>query len=290
VRLPREKWRVLLQDRHEGYIDWDEFERNQRAIADNTNRKGQAVQGAVRRGAALLPGLLRCGRCGRKLKVRYRADMPACQYYCVRPIEEDNAGKVCTVVAGKPLDRAISDELLSIVAPIGIEAALAAIDNEQDRGRDQRRQAELALEAARYEVGLARRQYDAVDPDNRLVAGALERRWNERLANEQRLEARLGALTEDPTCRLSAAERERLMRLGGDLPAAWNDPSASIEIKKRIVRAVIREIVVRAENDRLHAMIHWQGGDHMQIPTRGGHLFQLDRGHRSDLKPATIPI
>jgi excisionase family DNA binding protein len=265
VRLPREKWRVLLQDRHEGYIDWDEFERNQRVIADNTNRKGQAVLGAVRRGSALLSGLLRCAHCGRKLKVRYRADLPASQYYCVRPIEEDNAGKICTVVAGKPLDRAVSNELLRIVAPLGIEAALAAIDSDLDQGRDQRRQAELALEAARYEVGLARRQYDAVDPDNRLVAGELERRWNDRLANAHRLEARLTSLTEDTTGHLSSVERERLMRLGEDLPAAWNDPAASIEIKKRIVRTMIREIVVRSDNDRLHAMIHWQGGDHTAL-------------------------
>ena len=95
-------------------------------IANNTNRKGQAVQGAVRGGAALLAGLLRCGHCGRKLKVRYRTDMPANQYYCVRAIEEDNAGKVCTIISGGHLDRAVSEVLLQILAPLGIEAALAS--------------------------------------------------------------------------------------------------------------------------------------------------------------------
>jgi DNA invertase Pin-like site-specific DNA recombinase len=114
VRLPREKWRVLLRDRHEGYIDWEEFERNLCVIANNTNRNGQAVQGAVRGGAALLAGLLRCGHCGRKLKVRYRTDIAANQYYCVRPIEEDNAGKVCTIISGGHLDRAASEALLQI--------------------------------------------------------------------------------------------------------------------------------------------------------------------------------
>jgi DNA invertase Pin-like site-specific DNA recombinase len=265
VRLPREKWRVLLLDRHEGYIDWAEFERNQRVIADNTNRKGQAVQGAVRAGAALLPGLLRCGHCGRKLKVRYSGDQPRTQYYCVRPIEEDNAGKVCRTIGGKQLDDAISAEILRLLAPLGVEAALAAIESGQDRNHDQRRQAELALEAARYEAGLARRQYDAVDPDNRLVAGELERRWNERLVTAQRLEAQLAALADDTSGQLSTAERERLMCLGQDLPVAWNDKDSSIEIKKRIVRTVIREIVVRAEDNRLHAMIHWHGGDHTAL-------------------------
>jgi excisionase family DNA binding protein len=290
VRLPREKWRVLLQDRHEGYIDWDEFERNQCVIADNTNRKGQAVQGAVRGGTALLPGLLRCGRCGRKLKVRYRADLPANQYYCVRPIEEDSAGRVCTTIGGNPLDRAISEELLRILAPVGIEAALAAIDSGQDRGRDQRRQAELALEAARYEVGLARRQYDAVDPDNRLVAGELERRWNERLIIAQRQEARLAVLTEDTTGQLSTAERERLMHLGRDLPAAWNDQTSSIEIKKRIVRTAIREIVVRVEDDRLHATIHWQGGDHTAIDVATKVRGRWRNPKEADTEPATVAL
>jgi excisionase family DNA binding protein len=265
VRLPREKWRVLLQDRHEGYIDWDEFEHNQCVIADNTNRNGQAVQGAVRGGAALLSGLLRCGHCGRKLKVRYRADLPTNQYYCIRPIEEDNTGKVCTIISGNHIDRAISEAVLQILAPLGIAAALAALDSGQDRGRDQRRQAELALEAARYEAGLARRQYDAVDPDNRLVAGELERRWNERLVAAQRLEAQLAAVADDTAAQLTAAERERLMQLGRDLPTAWNDRTSSLEIKKRIVRTVIREIVVRADDDRLHATIHWQGGDHTAL-------------------------
>jgi hypothetical protein len=265
VRLPREKWRVLLHDRHEGYIDWAEFERNRRVIADNTNRKGQAARGAVRAGAALLSGLLRCGHCGRKLKVRYSGDQPRTQYYCVRPIEEDNTGRTCTTIGGSRLDRAISDEILRLLAPLGVEAALAAIESGQDRNQDQRRQAELALAAARYEVGLARRQYDAVDPDNRLVAGELERRWNERLVTAQRLEAQLVALVDDRSGQLSAAERERLMHLGRDLPAAWNDQASSIEIKKRIIRTVIREIVVRAEDNRLHAMIHWHGGDHTAL-------------------------
>jgi hypothetical protein len=131
--------------------------------------------------AALLQGLLRCGHCGRKLKVRYGGDQPRRRYYCIRPIEEDNAGKVCRTISGKCLDGAISEEILRVLTPLGVEAALAAIDSGQDRNQDQRRQAELALEAARYEAGLARQQYDAVDPDNRLVAEELERRWNERL-------------------------------------------------------------------------------------------------------------
>ncbi len=265
VRLPRESWRVLLLDRHEGYIGWDEFERNQRIMADNTNRKGQAAQGAVRTGAALLAGVLRCGRCGRKLKVRYSGDQPRVQYWCVRRIEDDNPGRTCTVVGGNRLDYAIGEEVLRLLAPLGIEAAVAAIESGQDRHRDQRRQAELALQAARYEAALARRQYDAVDPDNRLVAAELERRWNDRLAAAQRLDEQLAAFANDSAGQLSAAERESLMRLAGDLQTAWNDPASSMEIKKRIIRSVIREIVVQVADDRLHVVIHWHGGDHTSL-------------------------
>ncbi len=121
------------------------------------------------------------------------------------------------------------------------------------------------MEAARYEAGLARRQYDAVDPDNRLVAGELERRWNERLVTAQRLEAQLAAMADDTSGQLSAAEREGLMNLGRDLSAVWNDQASSIELKKRITRTLIREIVVRVEDDRLHGMIHWHGGDHTAL-------------------------
>src|SRR3954452_5566561 len=118
---------------------------------------------------------------------------------------------------------------------------------------------------SRYEAGLARRQYDSVDPDNRLVAGELERRWNERLLTVQRLEAQLAAMIDDTADRLSIAERDILMRLGKDLSIAWSDTASSVEIKKRIIRTVVREIVVRTEDNRLHAMIHWHGGDHTAL-------------------------
>ena len=225
VRLPREKWRVLLQDRHEGYIDWDEFEHNQRVIADNTNRNGQAVQGAVRGGAALLSGLLRCGHCGRKLKVRYRADLPTNQYYCIRPIEEDNAGNVCTIIGGKPHRSRYKRGSFADPGASGDRGGIGRDRRRTGSGTGPASTGRVGIGSGRYEVGLARRQYDAVDPDNRLVAGELERRWNERLVDVQRLEARLAAVADDTAGQLTAVERERLMQLGRDLPAAWNDRS-----------------------------------------------------------------
>jgi len=265
VRRPHEDWRVMLRDHHEGYIDWKEYEHNLKVISNNATRKGQAAQGPVRSGAALLAGLLRCGHCGRKLRVRYGQKRQAAYYACQRPSEEDGMHSPCINIGGRRLEQPVSEEILRILAPVGLEAALAAIESGKDCNRDQHRQAELALEAARYQATLARRQYDAVDPDNRLVAAELERRWNEQLVAVQQMEARLAELAESSENPLSPVEQQRLMELGRDIPAVWNHPAASIEIKKRILRAVIREIVVRIEDSRCHLLIHWQGGDHTSV-------------------------
>ncbi len=265
IRLPREKWRFLLRDRHEGYIDWDEYEHNRQLIANNAARKGEMAQGAVRGGAALLAGLLRCGHCGRKLRVNYGNNRYAASYGCVSRPEEALTPVVCMSIGSRHIEPPISEEVLRILQPLGIEAALAAIKDGEDQNRGQRHQIELALEAARYQVALARRQYDAIDPDNRLVAGELERRWNERLVAAQQLEVRLAALSDDVGSRLSPAENKQLMELGRDISAAWNHPAASIEIKKRILRTVIREIIVRIQDDDVHVLIHWHGGDHTPL-------------------------
>ena len=128
-----------------------------------------------------------------------------------------------------------------------------------------RRQVELALTQARYEADLAQRQYDAVDPDNRLVAAELERRWNDRLAEVRRQEERLAALAADRPETLSPEEKERLMALGEDLATAWTRPGATAERRKSILRAVLEEIVVTLADGRIDLLLHWCGGDHTRL-------------------------
>jgi hypothetical protein len=152
--------------------------------------------------------------------------------------------------------------------PLGIEAALAAQDARNRETSDKRRQVELALEQARYEAARARRQYDAVDPDNRLVAGELEKRWNEKLMEVRAIEAELDRLTAAPCGRLGPVDRERLMSLGSDLERAWNSPGVANETKKRIVRTLIDEIIVRAEETALDLVIRWHGGDHSALKVK----------------------
>jgi DNA invertase Pin-like site-specific DNA recombinase len=261
-------WEVLLRDHHEGYITWAEYERNQRLIGENANGKSYLARGSPRHGEALLPGLFRCARCGRRLQVAYSGAGRTTQRYVCTGAFSHLAAASCIAFGGMRVDRAVAMEVLGRLQPLGVEAALAAI---AERGRaqsDKRRQLENALQQARYEAALAQRQYDAIDPTNRLVAGELERRWNERLAVVQERERDLEQLSTEADCRPADMDRARLLALGTDLAQAWNSPSITPEIRKRIVRTVIEEIVVDVVGDALELVIHWQGGDHTRLSVR----------------------
>ena len=263
-RREREEWDVLIVDHHEGYVSWAEFERNQRLIADNANCRGLMVRGAVRRGDALLAGLMRCGHCGRRLHVTYSGTDGFCVRYACRGAQINHGTAACISFGGVRVDAAVAAEALRLLDPLGIEAALAAVATREGALAETRRQAELALTQARYEADLARRQYDAVDPANRLVAGELERRWNDRLAEVQRHEERLAAIgAESPA--LSAAEKDRLLALGADLETAWAHPGATAQTRKRILRTVLEEIVCTVAEGRIELLLHWRGGDHTRL-------------------------
>ena len=263
VRRPMAEWDVLLEDQHEGYITWDEFERNQRVIADNATGKGSAtVKGAVRRGELLLAGLLRCGHCGRKLHVAYSGKVG--RYNC-HGARLNHGTKRCISVGGLGTDAAVSAEVLRILRPLGIDAAVKALAAQASEMSAAQRQLELALQQARYEAGHARRQYDAVDPANRLVASELERRWNEALLTVHRTEAEIAAIVTGRPTPLGERERQQLMQLGADLELAWSHPAATAAIRKRILRSALKEIVVRKEGAVINMVLHWKGGDHTAL-------------------------
>jgi excisionase family DNA binding protein len=259
----REEWTVVIRDHHDGYISWAEYDRNQTTIAGNANMKGAMVSGSVRKGSALLVGLLRCGRCGRKLKVLHHSRRDA-RYVCNTHIDPSTE-KGCTVFSNMRVDAAVSAEVLRAISPLALETALQLIADRKETGNERLRQAELALQQARYEVAHARRQYDAVDPDNRLVAGELERRWNDRLAAVAQLEDQIRSMGCEQSSAISADERTMLLALAEDLPALWNHPAASVETRKRILRTVLKEIIVTAEASQLRLVLHWQGGDHTRL-------------------------
>ncbi|MGB8436312.1 MAG: recombinase family protein, partial [Burkholderiales bacterium] len=267
-RKDRADWAVLLVDHHEGYLSWPEYERNQRLIADNANGKGMMVRGAVRKGEALLAGLLRCGHCGRRLLVSYNGTNGDVGRYNCDATRSNPGAASCISFGALRVDEAVGGEIVRLLQPLGVEAAVQAITECEQQSGEKQRQLELALEQARYEAARARRQYDTVDPDNRLVAGELERRWNAGLAAVRALEEELEALLRQRPAALSAEERQRLLQMGADLQAAWHHPAATAVTRKRIIRVVLREVVARIEDDQIQLLLHWQGGDHTRLAVR----------------------
>ena len=283
IRREREHWQVLITEHHQGYIDWQTYEHNQRVIADNTNMRGEMARGALRKGEALLVGLLRCGHCGRKLHVAYTGkNGNTSRYMCKGASINHGASGNCIAFGSIRIDQGVSGEVLRLLRPVGVEAALHAIEQCAGQVHAKRCQVELALEQSRFEALRAQRQFDAVDPGNRLVAGELERRWNERLTVVTQLEAELERLDTQREPDMTSQQRQDLLDLGADLQRAWEHPNAGNESRKRILRAVIKEIVVRVTETHLELMVHWQGGDHTPLSivrnSSGKHRWTTDIG------------
>ncbi len=278
LRRRREDWAVLIANHHEGYIDWDVYENNQAMIANNDNARGKVVRGAIRQGAALLAGLQRCGHCGAKLLAQYPAPN-VIRYQCSGYLLNRDLA-CCIMFGGLRADRLVSEQLIRSLSPLAIEAAIEAIETLQGANDERMQQKSLALEHACYEVTRARRQYDAVDPANRLVAAELERRWNQAMAAEAQIEAELMTLQQGRELPLTDTQKRDLLSLAQDLPRLWDDPQGSPEHKKRLLRIALKEIVATCEGETIRLVMHWQGGDHTQVEFEkiraGRHRFVTD--------------
>jgi DNA invertase Pin-like site-specific DNA recombinase len=177
--MPQDEWRVAIPDHHPGYITWDQFLANRKRLAANRTNS-EVLAGPSREGLCLLQGLLLCGTCGRRLSVRYTGNGGLYPIYqCNWKHREGLAGHDCMSVSSKPLDDAITERLLTAVTPLTIKLALEALTNLEDRDRALAAQWRRRIERARYDVDLAERRYEAVDPGNRLIASTLEQRWND---------------------------------------------------------------------------------------------------------------
>ena len=231
------------------------FIKTQTVISDNANGKSFVGRGAIRRGEALLPGLFRCARCGRRLHVAYTGKGGNTQRYVCRGEFGAKAAVNCIGFGGMRVDRAVALEVLDRLQPLGIEAALAAEAAQGKSLHDKQEQIENALQQARYEATRAQRQFDAVDPDNRLVADELERRWNEKLRQLRQLEAVHDKLQSEALTAVPAPDRERLLNLGADLTLAWENPAVTVETRKRIIRLMIKEIIVDVAEDTLRSTL-----------------------------------
>ena len=235
-------------------------------LAENTNMKARMKRRAGRGGSGLLAGLLRCGRCGRMLNVIYGGKQGNVPRYECRGEKAHVGLSRCLFFSGLGVDRAVGGEILRALEPSTIEAALeaAAKVGQQDQAREEA--LALELEQARYEARLAARRYEAVDPDNRLVAGELERRWNAALGRAQEVDQRLQQVRRKRP-NLDVPDGETLLALACDLPAVWYDGASDMRLKQRIARILIEEIIANvAEHGReIVLVIHWSGGRHSEL-------------------------
>jgi len=266
-RKPQNEWKVLLIDHHPGYISWEEYLENQRRLEANVAWGDGEGSGAAKSGPAMLSGLLRCGRCGRKLQVVYSGNGGRVPRYNCRGDRGDRGSSPCLTIGSLRVDRAVIHNVLAAIQPVGIEAAVKVSECAQAEDDEKRKALELALERARYEANRARRQFDAVEPENRLVAAELEARWNYALEQVAALEMRITAMGEQSAPIITDDRKTELMALGDDVRTLWDHPGAPVQLKKRILRTVLNEIIVQSEREsHTHRLIlHWAGGVHTEL-------------------------
>ncbi|YCM45157.1 recombinase family protein [Verrucomicrobiaceae bacterium 227] len=260
VCKPREQWQVFIEGHHEGYINWEQYLKNQEILKANCphGKEPQLSSGAAREGAALLQGLLICGRCGRRITVRYGAHP---QYECNWHRREGLSSSGCLSTRGDLIDQRIGERVLEAVEPMQIEIALEAAKQLAQRDEQLQGQWELRLQRAEYESQLAERNYRAVDATNRLVASALEHQWEEALGQLEKLRDEQRTQQEKHSAPISSRTRSELIQLAKDLPRVWQAPSTSNRDRKRLLRLLIKDITVqRTESRELLLHIRWQGG------------------------------
>lgn len=270
---PRNEWLALKPGAHEGYVGWERAETLRKMVSDNVPTSKH--HGAPKHGNALLAGLVRCRRCGRKMSARYsgtKHNIP--RYSCCRG-QLDNGEPKCIAFGGLRVDDAIEETLLQVVGPGAIEAAIQAQAEAAIRCDQVRDALTRDLEAARYAVDRAFRQYDAIDPANRLVAGELEARWNTALSRQVEIENKIAAhdAAAIPTQNTTSVS---FATLAGDLQTVWNAPTTDARLKKRIVRTLIHEVIADIDAEaaggsgEIVLVIHWIGGVHtdLRLPRR----------------------
>ena len=273
---PMEQWTVLTRDHHEAFITWEIFEQNRARLSRNSFSQPAGNSKSARGGKGLLAGLLRCRRCGRMLSVAYTGQYAKPRYACRRGRQMHGVEPCLSFGASRP-DHAIGAEILLVVEPLAVEAAIVAEREALTQIEEQRRALELERQQAEYDVKIAARRYERVDPDNRLVAAELEGRWNAAMNRLKECEARLLARVESkPT----PVDRDALLLLARDLGAVWSSSSCDMRTKQRLTRTLIEEISVDVDDEKreIILVVHWRGGQHSEVrvrkPQPGEHMMR----------------
>ncbi len=273
-RLPMDEWEIVIPDIYPAYISYEEYQANRTTLRQNMYNFAKKGRGAPREGRGLLQGIIVCGRCGRRMTPTYGSGYPS--YVCRRD-QVTYCAPQCQSFSMRYLDKAISEIFLEAVQPANLEATLAALEIMECERQMLDRQWQLRLERARYQVQLAQKQYDVVDPENRLVAAELERRWNDALVALRDLEGDYAAAQRSDLAPLNEADQQAVRRLADDLPALWHAPTTTAQDRKRLLRLVICETTLRADPETRSAefTILWSGRattEHsVQCPPVGWH-------------------
>jgi DNA invertase Pin-like site-specific DNA recombinase/uncharacterized protein YndB with AHSA1/START domain len=266
-RLPQGEWEVLITDHHRGFIDWDTYQANQARIGKNIRPMAhEPGTGAVREGCALLQGLAICGTCGRRLAVYY--DGPAKSapgYYCTGTGQlVEGRGTRHLRVGGVAIDAAVAEAFLAALAPAALQACLAAARQLEDGHDAALAQWRRQVEQARYRAGRAERRYRAVDPDNRLVARALETEWNHALQQLADAEAELARRETARPKTLTPQEKQAILALGDDLDRLWSAPTTTDKDRKQLLRTLLEDVTISLHRDhtegRADLVLRWKGG------------------------------
>jgi DNA invertase Pin-like site-specific DNA recombinase len=252
--VKREDWPIVLRDAHPGYITWEQFLQHQQQLDDNRTWRSEEHRGAVREGTALLQGIVLCGHCGRRMSVRY-GSFP--QYQC-NQAHAQLAVKTCQSVRGDRVDQAVVACFLEAIQPAHLEVALQALDQIDARAKQIEQQWQRQIERAQYEADLARRRYRAVDPENRLVTRSLEREWNEKLREVDRLEREYQGLPKQAALRLTAEQREQIRALTHDLPTLWSAATTTDAERKHLLRLLIKDVTLSRHDKHICIALRWQ--------------------------------
>jgi DNA invertase Pin-like site-specific DNA recombinase len=263
---PMAAWNVLLRDHHPGYISWEQYEANQKLISENAHMQRRTDRKSARGGRALLTGLVRCGRCGRTMRVFYGSQSGHPHRYHCRGDDSHVGRWLCIGIGGVRVDRAVAAQIVEAVSDHAIEAAIQAAEQSEKANNEIRQALCRELEEARYEASLAARRYEMVDPTKRLVTRELETRWNTALERVAHLEDRIARHDVAAALR-PKVDRVALMTLARDLPTTWNASGTDARTKQRITHILISEVVLDLDDATNEAIvtIHWKGGRHTEL-------------------------
>jgi DNA invertase Pin-like site-specific DNA recombinase len=259
VQVQRLKWEVMIPDKIPAYITWERYLANQDRMADN--RCLPSTCGVARGGPSLLSGLVYCSRCGRKMQVAYHTKGAPVYYLCNRGYV-DRAEPICQSLAGRSLEALVAAEVLRAIEPARLELSAQAIADLQRERERLDRHWQQQLERAANQADRAARQFHRVEPEDRLVARELERRWEAALREQRELQEQYDRFLAERPRELTAADRQRIDALAQDIPGLWHASSTTIQERQQIVRCLIERIgvAVRGETEWVDVTIRWAGG------------------------------